>query len=407
MKSQRSIASVLGALALAVTMGGTAVAAEGPTEVEAQAPFTFGASAWGSTVKVADPVFNSGKSAYVGLGCTAKDNIFKRNNTLGVDIPGLADIGAVTSEVSTERSQMGEVYTSTGRSTVESASLLEGEVELGAIETTATTSNGPDGYSADVEFSIASLTVAGVDIELTGEEQFLAFPGLEITIAKEKTNTLPRQAKAKGTAVKIKVLDSGAVIKIGEARASIDGRNVNAFFSGGAYGTTVEIAGTITSGKTANRPMPCQGTGGEDLTNTVASADLGGLGTADAILSTVNAAQGPLPQAHARNEISEVNLTGGLVRIEGITASVSAAEDADGNVTFDTSGTEVTAITVAGISIEVPPPGGEVLLPGVGTLSFFEQTSLRGGRGLEVIAVRITLFDGTEIVLSRAAVVIK
>lgn len=407
MISQRSIASVLGAMALAVTMGGTATAAEAPASApQAQAPFTFGASAWGSTVKVADPVLTSGKSAFVGLGCTQKDNISRSNDMAGVQVPGLADIGAVTSMVSTDRSP-GPTYTSAGNSTVASASLLEGQVEVGAIDITATAANGAGGYSADVESSVASLTIDDVAIEITGEEQLIEVPGLRIVLNKEKTRALNRQAKAKGTAVTVRVLETGAVIKLGEARASIDGRNVNAFFGGGAYGTTVEAVDTLTSGKSANQPMPCRGTEGMDLTNEVLSVDLGGLGTADNVVSTVNASQGPLPEAHAMNEISEANLVGDLLRLEGITAAVNVFADADGNVTYNTDGTTLGSITLAGIDVEVPPPGGTVELPGVGTLTFFEETELKGGKGVEVIAVRVTLTDGTEIVLSRAAAVIK
>lgn len=410
MISQRSIASVLGALALAVTMGGTATAAEAPTSSpQAQAPFTFGASAWGSTVKVAGPLLNSGKTAYVALGCTHKDNISKENPTASVEIPGVADLGAVVSTVTTKRSQQGEVYTSTGHSSIANASVFAGEIEFGAIETTATTANGPDGYSADVDFNIASLSIGGVEVELTGDEQVIDVPGIaEIIIGGEKTKVLNRQATASGTAVKITLVGpGGAVIKLGEARASIDGRIVNGFFTGGAYGTTVTVLDTVESGKTANQPLPCVGTQGKDRTNEVATVDLGGVGEASGIISTVNGDQTPRPDATVHNEIADVELLGELATLEAITTDVHVWEKPNGEIEY-TADASIGSIRVGLVVIPLPTlPGQVVILPGVGELTFMEVTELKGGRGVEVIGARVTLLDGTEVVLSRSAATIK
>ncbi len=410
MISQRSIASVLGALALAVTMGGTATAAEAPTSTpQAQAPFTFGASAWGSTVKVAGPLLNSGKTAYVALGCTHRDNISKENPTASVEIPGVADLGAVVSTVTTKRSQQGEVYTSTGHSSIANASVFAGEIEFGAIETTATTANGPDGYSADVDFNIASLSIGGVEVELTGDEQVIDVPGIaEIVIGGEKTKALNRQATASGTAVKITLVGpGGAVIKLGEARASIDGRIVNGFFTGGAYGTTVTVLDTVESGKTANQPLPCVGTQGKDRTNEVATVDLGGVGEASGIISTVNGDQTPRPDATVHNEIADVELLGELATLEAITTDVHVWEKPNGAIEY-TADASIGSIRVGLVVIPLPTvPGQVVILPGVGELTFMEVTELKGGRGVEVIGARVTLLDGTEVVLSRSAATIK
>lgn len=410
MISQRSIASVLGALALAVTMGGTATAAEAPSSApQAQAPVTFGASAWGSTVKVAGPLLNSGKTAFISLGCTQKDNIFRENPTASVEIPGVADLGAVVSTASTDRTS-GPTYTSTGRSTIASASVLAGEIEFGAIETIATTSKGPNGYSADVEFDIASLSIGGAEVELTGNEQVIDVPGVaEIVLNGEKTNVLNRKATARGTAVKITLVGpGGAVIKLGEARASLDGRIVNGFFSGGAYGTTVSVLGTVESGKTANQPLACLGTKGKDKTNEVATLDLDEVGQVNGIVSTVNGDQTPRPDATAHNEIASVELLGGLGTLEAITTDVHVWEKANGEIRY-TADASIGAIRVGFLVIPLPTlPGQVVSLPGIGDLTFMEVTELRGGRGVEVIGARLSLDNGdTDVVLSRSAATIK
>lgn len=411
---KRSIIAAVGALALTVTMGGTATAAEGTAldteDAARQAPVTFGASAWGSKVKVAGPLLNSGKTAYIALGCTHKDNISKTNDTAGVDIPELVDLGAVTSTVTTDRSS-GPTYTSTGHSTIAEASVFAGEIELGAIETIASVSEGPDGFTTDVDFEIASLTIAGEEIEIDDdEEQVIDIDGIaEITLNKQKTSIKRNKATASGTAVTIELLGpGGATIKLGEARAEIDSRIVNGFFTGGAYGTKVTVLDTVESGKTANKPLSCVGTKGKDKTNEVATLDLEGVGEVNGIVSTVNGDQTPRPDARVSNEIAEVELLAGLATIEAITTEVHVFEMPNGDIEYEADAS-IGGIRVGLITIDVPDePGATVDLPGIGTLTFMEVTELKGGRGVEVIGARLTLDNGdTDVVLSRSAATIK
>jgi hypothetical protein len=315
----------------------------------------------------------------------------------------------VTSAASTNRTS-GPTYTSTGHSTIASASLLEGEIEFGAIETIATTSKGPNGYTADVEFNIASLTVGGVDVEIGDDEQVIDVPDIaEIVINHEKTKVLNRKATASGTAVKVTLLGpGGAVIELGGARSSIDGRIVNGFFSGGAYGTTVTVLDTVESGKTANQPLPCLGTRGKDKSNEVATVDLEGVGEVNGIVSTVNGDQTPRPDATVSNDIASVELLGGLASLEAITTDVHVWEKANGEVEY-TADASIGSIRVGAAEIDVPTEaGGVVDLPGIGKLTFMEVRELKNGRGVEVIGARLTLDNGdTDVVLSRSAATIK
>lgn len=400
-------ASVLGALTLTVSMAALtapSASASTATGVDAGGKVAFSGNAYGSQVKIAGKLANSGKTAYVVIGCTRKVPLTHRNSSVAVDIPGIGNVGAVENEALT-RNNDGTLSAIT-RTHVADASLLPGLIEVGAIETQARASRASDGFHAETDFSIASLSVGGEEIDVTGEEQVIEIAGVgTLTLGKSKVVERKNSSFASITAVTLK-LDDGTVVRIGHSEAGID-KAVNALFSGGAYGSTVKVADTLTSGRTAYQPIGCVGTKGKDRINEIASVNLGGLGTAQQVRSTVNAQQTPLPEAHAMNEIEDVNLAGGLLKLKGIVASVNVFEDENGDVTYNTNGTKLASIKVAGLNIPVPPPGGSVDLPGLGSLTFFQVNELAGGRGVEVIAVELMLEDDTKIVLGRAAATIK
>lgn len=400
-------ASVLAALTLTVSMAALTAptaSATAPPGVDAVAPVGFSGNAFGSQFKSAGDIASSGKTAYVVIGCTRKVPITHANSSLAVDIPGVGHVGAVETQALT-REDAGGLAAIT-RSSADDASLIEGTIAVSKITTEARAAKDGNTYSAVTDFAIASLSIGGEPIELTGEEQVIPVAGVgTLTIGRSTTRELENSSFASITALTLQ-LDDGSVVRIGHSEAAI-GKAVNATFSGGAYGSTVKAAnGTVTSGKTANQPMPCRGTHGNDRVNFVVSANLPGLGAAQEVRSTVNASQNPLPEAHAMNEIEQVDIGAGLLILEGIAASVNVFEDGDGNVTFNTKGTELGSITLSGESVPVPAPGESVDLAGVGTLYFFEVTEL-GDRGARVVAVRLVLLNDTEVVLSSATAKIK
>ncbi len=398
--------------ALAISVGGLALVVPAAANaadlgVDGTAPVGFGGNAFGSQVKIAGPLVNSGKTAFVTIGCTNKTPITKSNDSLAVDIPGIGHVGAVTTKATTRGNDTDKVWTVKTNANVADASLLPGLIELGAVTSQARAYKDTDGFHADTKFSIASLTIGGVTIVVDpAGNQVIDLPGIgSLTLGESTVKEGAHSSSASVTAVVLR-LDDGTVVRIAHAQANVDKTAGGAVFTGGAYGSTVRVAGTITSGKTAYQPIPCAGTHGKNRVNQVLGVDLGGLGTADTVTSTVNAQQTPLPEAHAKNEIDKVTLLSG-VTLKGIVAAVNVYEDANGDVTYDTNGTALGSIKIGIVTIQVPPPGGSVVLPGIGTLYFYEVKELAGGRGVAVTAVRIVLLDSTEIVLGHAQATIK
>ena len=396
-------------LALATMFGGIGLlaptASAGDLGVDATAPVAFGGSAYGSEVKIAGPLINSDKTAFLTIGCTRKTPITKSNSSAAVEIDGVADVGAVTTDGTTRASEASTVFTVKTQSHVENASVLPGLIEVGAIETEARAFFDADGYHAATDFSIASLSIGGDTIVIDPDgNQVINIVGVgSLTLGESKVKERANFSSASVTAVVLR-LTGGTVVRIGHSQARVDNAT-NALFGGGAYGTTVEVGGTIESGKTANQPIGCVGTHGKLKTNETAGVDLGGLGTASAVRSDVRTRQGTppdsFPEAHAANTIESVTLLSGLT-LTGIKARANALGDANGDVNVNTNGTGLGSITLGILNIPVPAPGGFVDIVGIGTLYFYEVDERADGRGIAVTAVRLVLLDETEIVISHA-----
>lgn len=418
MRRFRTSLSLVASAILAVSATGAATAApvapalSGPpgATVVRTAPVatdvTFASSAWGSTVTVAGPLVNSGRTANTALACTQDAGLTRTNSLASVNIPGLAQLGAVSTYAATGQGPTAEV--SVGRSRVAGASLLDGQIEIGAIESLSKVTRQSGNYTPSTNFSIASLTVLGEEIEIGTEEQTIEVDGLAtITLNKELLRPGDTLASAVGTAVTVKVLETGAVIRIGESRAALDGRIVTGSFFGGAYGAFTKVGSTITSGPIAARGFPCIGTGGDWRSNRVDTTQLGGLGEANGVVSRIRAEQTPLSRAEATNRVAGVELLDGVVQIGAIDTAIEVWRDENGDLQYEPSA-EIASIKVAGLNITVPTrPGAVVQLPLVGRLEFMDVNEISGGLGAEVVGARIVLLDNTVIVLSRSAASIR
>ena len=406
MAHTRSRLTMATTMALAITgmltsSAFAATPAAAPTDASlAQAPVVFGAAAWGSTAKTNPRIVGSGRTALAELGCTRRVGLDRTNEAAGVNLPDLAVVGAVTSEATT--THPGDAYVSRGHSTVADVSLLGGDVVVQGIETVARAGMDSNGFHANVVTTIGSLSINGTPVELTGPEQVIDIPGVAtLTIDHEEKSTSAHQASASGTAITLNVLSNGAVVKIGNATATTDDRQIDAQFSGAAYTSRATAGGQVTAGKTAVKHMPCPGTSGQDRSNTTLAGDLGDLGTIGVTTSTVNATATPLPDATVTAEVADVSLdVAGIatIKISGVKAQAHASENGAGEVSTDRGSSTVGSIKIQPvtgpeITIDIPAdPNTTVQLPlGLGSIDFMTTTNLHGGRGLRVVALQIHL----------------
>lgn len=93
----------LASLGLVAGVGGGAGAAPTATPASTQAApaatgaLTYSGQAFGTRVSLAGDLLNSGPTALANLGCLQNPNASSENVIAGVEIPGLADVGAVES----------------------------------------------------------------------------------------------------------------------------------------------------------------------------------------------------------------------------------------------------------------------------------------------------------------------
>jgi hypothetical protein len=405
MRFTRQLPSVLSILlGASLVAAAPAVAQASPADASMAKLVGFVAHAYGSSVDGRSGLGDSKPSAPVSIDCTREVGLDRRNTAGATDIDGVGHIGAVQTSARTNMEESFLLWATATRSRVASASLLPGDIEIGAVQASARAARERGRYEATATFSIESLMIAGTPVELTGGEQVIPVDGVgTLTLGKTSVFQGEARAHASATAVELTLLD-GSRITLGHADALI-ARASAALYAGGAFGTKVEVAGRVTSGRSARQPIPCFGTHGRTRGNEAATVRLDDLGNAAGMVSTVRTIRLPSPTSEAQSDVANVDL-GDLV-LRGLRASIRVVEDDQGTVTYDASGTDVEAIQFMGSEVELPEPGHAVELPGYGTLYFAEVRVVAEGRGAQVTGIRLELTDDTEVVLGRAAAVIK
>lgn len=347
-------------------------------------------SAYGSYAAVGS--VQSGTTSPVSL-CTTKGPDERSNSTGAVNLAGIGTIGAVTTRTSTN------VLLGT-RSTVSSTStagvnLLGGLVQASAITTRATVSRTATGTTTTKgETTFAGLRVGGVAVSATPKAN------TTLTIADVATVQLNTQVGADSqsftvTGLRVNLLSgnrlrlaTGTVI-VGRSVAST-GAPVHHLPYGNAYATQVDVAGKVTSGRTAAVGLPCGGSYGKTLTNRLAAVSVPRVLTTGAGTSTAASTDSATStSATTSNTIASVRLLDGLVTLKGVTTRANAVRTATG-VTTSSTGTSVTGLQVRGTSVTVGTgENAKVSLAGIGTLTVRGTT--RTSTGITVHAAELTL----------------
>jgi hypothetical protein len=173
-------------------------------------------------------------------------------------------------------------------------------------------------------------------------------------------------------------------------------------FTGMAYGTEVNVASTVESGRSALSMLGCTATAGIVHTNTVASVGVPGVlttGTIDTSVSSATTSGGIA--SSSSSTIEGASLLGGLVAATTV-QSVSTTSRSSTTHRFSTSaaGTEFVGLTVAGVPISgTPAPNTKLTLPGVGYVILNQQTShvYRHSANLTVIGIHVYVTLSTPI----------
>jgi hypothetical protein len=185
-------------------------------------------------------------------------------------------------------------------------------------------------------------------------------------------------------------------------------------FAGYAFGTSVNVAGTVRSGRSALSTLGCTSQTGVTHTNSVASVGVPGILTSGTVTTSAASEQTSSGSSAASSATTQgASLLGGLVSATAIqSVSTTTRSQSTHKLSTSAAGTQFLNLTVAGISVGgTPAPNTRLTLPGVGYVELNQQTGHAYAQkaGLTVIGIHVyvTLSTplapvGTQIIVSEA-----
>jgi hypothetical protein len=355
--------------------------------------FAFRASGYGTRLIGGQIPAGSSSTGTQVIGCSDKAGRSRTNDIASAVLPGLGTAYGVRTHVWTT-SRHGVVAS---HSTHAIASLVLAQGQLGSLSITgikarATAFHDSSGFHATTSTQLGDITLTPAagppqSFPAPTPDQPVTIPGVATIYAgSHLTRDSGTGSVADAFALRIESTGSGTSLLVAHSRAQLNGGVVTGIFGGRSAATHVlTAAGDVAkSGPNPLSVMPCQGTYGKTITNSLASLDLGGQILVTGASSSERGAQ-DARSAHgtSRAGVTQVSLGGGT---------------ADG-VTKSARGTQLGSVTVSGQQ-QAFPPSGVMEIPGVARLQRAVVTKTHAG--ISVVGLRITLLDGSGAVIDLA-----
>lgn len=396
-----AVGALCAGLAVTTTGPGFAGTSTHPTT------YAFRASGFGTRVLGGQVPAGSGTTAYQVLACTNKAGINHTNDVADATVPGLGTVTGVKTRVwTTDRNG---VTASHSRHTIAKITLSSsgvGSLTLDAIRSVAKASHDASGFHATTNTSIGSITLKpsgglpSQSFPAPTPNQPVTVPGLAtIYLGKSRTTHSAHSALANSLALRIDVVASGSSVRVARSHAELGNGLTVGIFSGHSNATRIPQALTklAHSGPNPLSLMPCVGTGGKLQTKSLASLNLGGQLVVNGLSSSQKSSQGS-GKAHGfeRARIADINLGGGQLIVNAIVGKANVTRTANGWVR-NAQGTQLGSITANG-QAQTFPPSGVIEIPGVAKLE--RKVVTKSKTGIQVIALRVTLLDGSGAVIN-------
>ncbi len=395
-----------GAIALGPT-GAGATPAHVAQAKKKTTQFALQTSGYGSRVRGGQVPAGSGTSAYQVIGCTNNAGITHENHEAEQQLPGVGVASQVTTKVWTRKKH--GVVTSKSRNTISRIVLADsplGSLRINAVKSVSKSFHDSSGFHAQTSSDIGSITFTDptgttTDMPIPTPGQPIDIPGLvTITVGNPHERSNADGARAINDVLIINSTATGSRARIAHTDARIHNGIKTGVFGGFASGSRATgLDGNTSSGRTPYQPMPCQGTDGKVRTNALASVNLGG----QVVVSGLEAKQkGKQTNKRARGfeqgRVSRLNLGGGQLVVNGIVGRVHVERKGKhlNHLKRNTKGTRIGAITANGQEMEFPDTD-TLEIPGVAVLERNVVNKIHSG--ISVIALRITLLDGTGAVI--------
>ncbi|QWC84691.1 hypothetical protein KLP28_14135 [Nocardioidaceae bacterium] len=356
-------------------------------------PLAAAAAAMGSRIS-GNAVVGSGRSAASYL-CTTQFPNRSANDVVGTrgNTEDVLELGAVTTNNRSNRINGNRAVTS--RAAAADIELGGGAVVIEGLTSFSRVIDTPRGFQLRSKVDIAALEIAGqrIPINLGSGKQTLPVPGLGTLTFNDVRRVNRKNKGLVRTSALVADFADGTKVQLVRSKARFD-RQPDGVFRGGAWGSEIDVAGILGSGKTALVPMPCAGTNGQLNTNDTVEAGLPGVldaGVQESAVRTRTYRNGN-GEGTAFNRVAEVSLGGGALEIAALESFALVVRAPGGKVVRKRSFSTIGSITAGGQTFEAPDPGQSLEIPGVATLTAGLVQEQR--RGVKVVALQVELLDG-------------
>lgn len=367
--------------------------------------FALKASGYGTRVTGGQVPTGSDQTAFTAIGCATRTGVEHENHEANATLPGAGTVSGVKTTLWTT-SAGGAVHSYSKNTT---ANVVLAQSGLGTIEITAISSlshawHDAQGFHSETSTSIGKLRFVppvgpAQELDIPTPGQPIDIPGLvRIAVGGGSRTANDHAGVAIANALRIKVIPSGTSVTVAHTSARVYSGVKHGMFHGYSAATKVSAANdNITSGRNPLSLMPCQGTDGKVLSKELADLNAGGQLIVEGLRSAQKGTQLPgRSVAMERGSVAGINLGDGALVIDAVAGQANVTRTADGKVTSDTRGTTIGSITANGEPQEFPDTG-ILEIPGVAKI---EPKIVETSRfGISVVALRITLLDGTGAVI--------
>jgi hypothetical protein len=276
-------------------------------------------------------------------------------------------------------------------------------LKIKAISASAVTSHDASGYHATTDVKVAHivLTVDGQDalnLPIPKPGSPVVVPGLlSISVGKEKRVVTPAGATAKAEGLVIQVIPTKTKIQVAHTASMLGTGVKRGLFFGKANATQVKALGDLLrSGPQPLQVVPCQGTKGQVRSKSLASVSVPGvLEVSAAGASAMGDQSKKKAKGFTQASIAHADVLNGTLVLDAIRARANVTRTKH-DVKANTDGTTIGAILVNGQPISLDALD-DLEIPGV--LKVDTEVTTKSKSGIEVVAVRVTLLDGTGAVI--------
>ncbi len=387
---------------LTLAAGGPGFAGSAPHRATS---FAFQGTGFGTRVNGGQIPASSSTTSYQHLGCTNLAGRDKSNDVAHVKVPGLGTASGVKTRTwTTLRHGVAAVHSSHSIADLTVASSGVGSLTIDAIHSVSKAFHDGSGFHSTTATTVGDLTFKPT----TGPRQTFPAPTPDqpITIPGLATITLGRSSRQHGSlgatasanALVVDVVATGTLVTIAHTRASIGAGLTSGVFRGHSNATRVVTALTdlAHSGPQPLSLMGCLGTRGHLVTKSIAGVTLGGQLVVKGLSSSQRASQDARAHGFEQASIARINLGHGQLVVNGIVGRATVAQTAHG-LARSAKGTRLGSITAGGKTLRFPRTG-VLEIPGVAKLERHVVT--RSKTGIKVVALRLTVLDGSGAVIN-------